>query len=269
MSKTVYFGGTLEHSAKGSERKNHKYTKREWKNGRWVYTYDSVKMDSKGTHGMRTQIETTKGGGNFVRRAYGYTSKDGKTDNWRVTTKYAAPLKAERVSKREQLTSKLKTSVTSLLSSASASISKGKNAVSKAIWRAAGGKYAEEATKYRSEQRTNKVKANKIDNVTPGSKKRNPSNKARPYGAAATLANRKANSAKKKYESSLAGKIDAAKRKLATNKINNQAKTGSLDSRTTWQKLTQSGGRSINTSNSHRYVPRSYRKRKEAEQKRK
>lgn len=39
MYKKYYPDRTLEHSAKGSQKKNHKYLSRIWKNGKWLYQY--------------------------------------------------------------------------------------------------------------------------------------------------------------------------------------------------------------------------------------
>lgn len=49
----VVYSDELCHWAKGSVGKNHKYIKREWKNGRWRYYYSGAKLPSLGLNARK------------------------------------------------------------------------------------------------------------------------------------------------------------------------------------------------------------------------
>lgn len=52
MYKKYYPDRTLEHSAKGSQKKDHKYLSRIWKNGKWLYQYAKKAYGSQAREDM-------------------------------------------------------------------------------------------------------------------------------------------------------------------------------------------------------------------------
>ena len=52
----VVYSDELCHWAKGSVGKNHKYIKREWKNGRWRYYYPEAKIPSLGLTSREVKV---------------------------------------------------------------------------------------------------------------------------------------------------------------------------------------------------------------------